>query len=215
MAMTARVKICGLRTPETMEAAIEAGAAYVGLVFFGPSPRNVSIEEGARLAGLARGRALIVALTVDADDDLLADIASRVMPDVLQLHGNESPDRVADVAQHFGLPVIKAIKVATVEDAAAALDYREVASLVLFDARPPKGADRPGGHGATFDWRVLDGVRGRVTFMLSGGLTPDNVADAIRATGAEIVDVSSGVETAPGVKDVRLISRFIAAARGA
>lgn len=210
--MPTRVKICGLRNADQMADALLARADLVGLVFFPPSPRSVTVEEAAPLADYARGFAAIVALTVDADDALLARIVAEVNPDMLQLHGSETPERVAEIKARFGKPVMKAIKVATRDDAREALRYRDVADLVLFDARPPKGADRPGGHGQTFDWSVLDELRGQVPFMLSGGLTPDNVADAIRATGATVVDVSSGVETAPGIKSPDLIRRFIRAA---
>ena len=222
--MPARVKICGINTPEAMSAALEARADLVGLVFFPPSPRHVSIEAAAPLADYARGFSAIVALVVDADDALIDRIKSEINPDMLQLHGSETPERVAAVRSMFGKPVMKAIKVATRADALTAFAYAPVtqwltegatptiADLILFDAKPPKGADRPGGHGATFDWTLLDDVRGRVPFMLSGGLTPDNVAAAIRATGATVVDVSSGVETAPGLKNRGLIQRFIAAA---
>ncbi|MDX2159117.1 MAG: phosphoribosylanthranilate isomerase [Hyphomicrobiaceae bacterium] len=213
--MPTKVKICGLRTPDTMAVALEAGADYVGLVLFPPSPRNVSLEQARELAAPARGRARIVALVVDADDASIARIVAELMPDLLQLHGNEGPQRVAAVRARSGLPVIKAIKVATAADAAMALRFTDVADLILFDARPPEGADRPGGHGATFDWRALDGVRHKVPFMLSGGLNPLNVADAIRATGAPAVDVSSGVESRPGVKEPALIRAFIAAAKAA
>jgi phosphoribosylanthranilate isomerase len=213
--MTARVKICGIRTAEAMAAALQARADLVGLVFFPPSPRNVSIEEAEPLADYARGFAAVVALVVDADDVLIERIVRTVNPDMLQLHGNETPERAAEIRERFGKPVMKAIKVATVEDAAGALAYLGAVDLVLFDARPPKGADRPGGHGAVFDWSVLAGVRGRVPFMLSGGLTPENIAEAIRATGATAVDVSSGVETAPGVKNPGLIRAFIRAAKSA
>lgn len=211
--MPARVKICGIKTPEAMEAALFARADLVGLMFFPPSPRNISIEGAGPLADYARGFAAIVAVTVDADDELLERIVAAVNPDMFQLHGNETPKRVAAVREKFGKPVMKAIKVETAADAARALDYAEAADLVLFDAKPPKGADRPGGHGATFDWRALDGVIGRVPFMLGGGLTPENVAEAIAATGAAAVDVSSGVETAPSVKSADLIRRFIRAAK--
>ena len=222
--MPARVKICGINTPEAMSAALEARADLVGLVFFPPSPRHVSIEAAAPLADYARGFSAIVALVVDADDALIDRIKSEINPDMLQLHGSETPERVAAVRSMFGKPVMKAIRVATRADALTAFAYAPVtqwmtedatptiADLILFDAKPPKGADRPGGHGATFDWTLLDDVRGRVPFMLSGGLTPDNVAAAIRATGATVVDVSSGVETAPGLKNRGLIQRFIAAA---
>ena len=211
--MAARVKICGIRTAEALAAALQARADLVGLVFFPPSPRNISIEEAEPLAEYARGFAAVVALVVDADDALLERIVAAVNPDMLQLHGNETPARVAEIRERFGKPVMKAIKVATAEDAEGALAYRGIADLILFDARPPKGADRPGGHGAVFDWNALAGVRDKVPFMLSGGLTPENVAEAIRATGATAVDVSSGVETAPGVKNPGLIRAFIRAAK--
>lgn len=208
----AKVKICGINTAEAMAAALEARADLVGLVFFPPSPRNVSLAEAAPLADYARGFAAIVALVVDADDALLSRIVAEVNPDMFQLHGTEAPERVAQIGEAFGKPVMKAIRVATAEDAQAALAFREAADLILFDAKPPKNADRPGGHGMTFDWRVLDGVREKVAFMLSGGLTPDNVAAAIRATGATVVDVSSGVESVPGKKDPALIRAFVNAA---
>ncbi len=212
--MSARVKICGINTAEAMAAALEARADLVGLVFFPPSPRSVTLEEAAPLADYARGNAAIVALVVDADDTLIDHIVTAINPDLLQLHGNETPERAAAIRDRFGKPVMKAIKVATREDAMSALAYREVVDLVLFDAKPPKDADRPGGHGVAFDWSLLADVRGTIAFMLSGGLTPINVADAVHATGATVVDVSSGVESAPGVKDPGLIRAFIRAAKG-
>ncbi len=211
--MRRRVKICGLREREALLAALDAGADDIGLVLFPPSPRDVSLAEARALADVARGRARIVVLTVDADDALLAAITADVRPDLLQLHGNEAPERVAAIRARFGIAVMKAIKVATVEDARHALEFAPVADLVLFDARPPKGADRPGGHGVPFDWHALEDVKDRVPYMLGGGLTPANVAAAIRATGATAVDVSSGVERAPGVKDTALIRAFVAAVR--
>jgi phosphoribosylanthranilate isomerase len=214
MAETTKVKICGLRTEEALEAALAGGADYVGLVFFPPSPRNITPEAAKPLAALARGRAKIVALLVDPDDALIEAVVAAVDPDLLQLHGEESPGRVAEVRGRWGKPVMKAVKVANARDAQAALDYAEAADLILFDARAPKDATRPGGHGAAFDWTLLDGVKGRVPFMLSGGLTPDNVAEAIRITGAPMVDVSSGVERSPGEKDPELIRRFLRMAKG-
>lgn len=208
-----RVKICGLKTDDAMAAALAAGAEDVGLVFFPPSPRNVSMIEAVRLADMARGRSRIVALLVDADDTLIQAVTQHVRPELLQLHGSESPARVAEVKRYFGIPIMKAIKVSTVADAAEALNYRNVADLILFDAKPPKGADRPGGHGSTFDWNMLDTVRHEVDYMLSGGLTPANVVEAIRVTGAPTVDVSSGVESSPGMKDASLIRAFIQAVR--
>ncbi|MGE0765345.1 MAG: phosphoribosylanthranilate isomerase [Hyphomicrobiaceae bacterium] len=213
--MPTRVKICGISTADTMAAALDAGADDVGLVFFPPSPRNVDLATARQLADQARGRARIVALTVDADDALLAAIMQRVQPDMLQLHGREDPQRATEIRRRYGVSIMKAIKVATAADAADALAFAGAADLVLFDARPPKGADRPGGHGAVFDWRMLDDVKDKVQYMLSGGLTPENVTEAIRATGANAVDVSSGVESAPGMKDATRIRAFIAAVRAA
>ncbi|MFV0294678.1 MAG: phosphoribosylanthranilate isomerase [Hyphomicrobiaceae bacterium] len=211
--MALSIKICGLKTPEALAAALQAGADYIGLVFFPPSPRNIPLADARVLADATRGRARIVALTVDPDDDLLAAIVASVKPDLIQLHGNETPERVAQIRSTFATPVMKAIKVATAADAARALDYGKAADLILFDARPPKGAVLPGGNGVPFDWHALDDVKGRVSYMLSGGLTPENVANAIHATGATAIDVSSGVEGRPGEKDPDLIQAFIAAAR--
>jgi len=213
--MTVEVKICGLKTPETMRAALEAGADYVGLVFFPKSPRHVSLEVAAELAEIARGRTGIVALMVDPDDDLVAAVATNVRPDILQLHGAETPERCAAIRTASGCRIMKAIKVATAEDATAARAFRGIADLILFDAKPPKDAILPGGNGVSFDWTALDAAKGEVDWMLSGGLTVANVANAIRLTGARRVDVSSGVESAPGVKDAALIGAFIAAAKGA
>lgn len=212
--MTTRVKICGLKTEAALDAALAGGADYVGLVFFPPSPRNVTPAAATALAAKARGRAKIVALMVDPDDTLIDTVMASAAPDLVQLHGEETPARVAEIRRHCGKPVMKAIKVETAADAARALDYLGSADLILFDARAPLDATRPGGNGAAFDWRTLLGVKDRVSFMLSGGLTPDNVAEAIRATGASIVDVSSGVESAPGEKDPDLIRRFLRAAKG-
>lgn len=212
--MSARVKICGINTADAMAAALEARADLVGLVFFPPSPRAVTLEVAQPLADYARGYAGIVALVVDASDDDIEGIVATIDPDMLQLHGNESPQRVAAIRERFGKAVMKAIKIATADDARAALHYRGVADLILFDAKPPAGADRPGGHGVAFDWQVLADVRHEIAFMLSGGLHPGNVAESIRATGATVVDVSSGVESAPGIKDPHLIAAFIRAAKG-
>ena len=207
--MTIEAKICGITTREALDAAIAGGADYVGLVFCAKSPRHLEIDEASELARHARGKVKIVALTVDADDATLAQIIDEVSPDYLQLHGTESSERVAAIKQRFGRPVIKAIAVATSDDAAGAQQYAGSADVILFDAKAPPGAARPGGHGRTFDWNVLNRVAGRMPFMLSGGLGPANVADAIRITGTNAVDVSSGVESAPGVKDLELIRRFL------
>jgi phosphoribosylanthranilate isomerase len=212
--MPVDVKICGLSTEATLSVALEAGAAYVGLVFYPKSPRAVDTATAARLARIARGRAKIVALTVDPDDALIDEIASQVTPDLLQLHGRETTERVEAIRTRTGIAVMKAISVQTAKDAARALDYDRIADLILFDARPPEGRANalPGGNGVAFDWRALLGVRDTVRFMLSGGLTPENVAEAIRLTGATAVDVSSGVERAPGEKDPEKIRQFILAA---
>lgn len=212
--MPVEVKICGLSTPETLEAAIAAGAGFVGFVFYTKSPRNVSLEQAAKLAGLARGRAKIVVLTVDADDALLTSIVSHVNPDLIQAHGSETPQRIAAIGALTGKPVMKAIRVKDDSDIAAALDYSSVASLILYDAKAPETLHHalPGGNGHAFDWSLLEGGK-RPAFMLAGGLNPENVAEAIRRTGAPIVDVSSGVESSPGVKDIGLIRKFIEAAK--
>jgi phosphoribosylanthranilate isomerase len=212
--MTTKVKICGLKTEAALEAALAGGADYVGLVFFPKSPRNVTPALAKALADKARGRAKIVALAVDPDDALLDTITAAVAPDLIQLHGEETPERVAAIRRRSGVPVMKAVKVETADDARRALAYREAADLILFDARAPADSTRPGGNGAPFDWRALLGVKDGMAFMLSGGLTPDNVAEAIRTTGAPIVDVSSGVESSPGEKDPDLIRRFLGAAKG-
>jgi phosphoribosylanthranilate isomerase len=210
-----QVKICGLKSLDALDAALTGGADYIGLVFFPPSPRNISLDAAKDLAARARGRAKIVALMVDPDDAMVQRVIAAVAPDFLQLHGEETPERVAEIKRRSGKAVIKAIKVATAADTRAAAPYLSVTDLILFDARPPAGSSRPGGHGATFDWDILKRVDVGGAFMLSGGLTPDNVGEAIRATGAELVDVSSGVERHPGEKDTSLISRFLTAAKGA
>jgi phosphoribosylanthranilate isomerase len=213
MLLTTKVKICGLRTEAALEAALAGGADFVGLVFFPPSPRNLTPEAARPLAEKARGRARIVALMVDPDDAFIDAVVASVDPDLLQLHGEESPERVAEVRRRWAKPVMKAVKVETATDAEAALRYRGVADLILFDARPPKGGPLPGGNGVPFDWHALARVQDKVAYMLSGGLTPDNVAEAIRVTGAGIVDVSSGVEVGPGEKDPGLIGSFLRAAK--
>jgi phosphoribosylanthranilate isomerase len=212
--MPVEVKICGLSTPETVDAAVEAGADLIGLVFFPKSPRNVSLEQAKALAARARGRSKIVTLVVDADDALLKDIVTQVDPDLIQAHGAESPARIAEIARLTGKPVIKAIRVSGHEDIASAAQFSQAASLILYDAKAPEtlGSALPGGNGHAFDWELLEGEK-RPAFILAGGLTPENVAQAIRVTGAPVVDVSSGVESAPGVKDIGLIRKFIEAAK--
>ncbi|MDP5085009.1 MAG: phosphoribosylanthranilate isomerase [Yoonia sp.] len=212
MAAYPRVKICGLRDVAMMQAAVDAGASYVGLVFFPKSPRNVTIAQAAEVARAVPAGIAKVALVVDADDALLDAITDVVPLDILQLHGHETPQRVAAIRARYGLPVMKAVGVADASDLAALDDYAKVADQILVDAKPPKDATLPGGNGLAFDWRLIAGRRWPVPWMLAGGLTPQNVAEAIALTGAAQVDVSSGVETAPGVKDAELIAAFCAAA---
>jgi len=211
--MSLIVKICGLSTRETLDAALGAGADMVGFVFFPPSPRHLSLETARDLGSRAKGRAAKVALTVDADDAMLANIVEALQPDVLQLHGRESVARLHSIKQSFGLPVMKAIAVETASDLAVLSGYAAVADKILFDARAPREATRPGGLGAVFDWHLLENLDLELPFLVSGGLTAANVAEAIRVTRAGGVDVSSGVERAAGVKDVGLIRSFIRAAR--
>ena len=207
-----RVKICGLRTPADGAAAAAAGAGYAGFVFFAKSPRNLTLPQ-ARLAALAAPPGLMkVALTVDADDATLDAIVNAVPLDMLQLHGHETPARVAEVKARYGLPVMQAIGVADEGDLAGLLEMSLAADQLLIDAKPPRGAVLPGGNGLAFDWRLLVGRKWLRPWMLAGGLTAENVAEAVRLTGARQVDVSSGVEREIGVKDHALIAAFVAAA---
>ena len=214
MENSVRVKICGLTDAHALRAAVEAGAAYVGFVFFARSPRNLGVARAAELAFEVPPGVAKVALTVDADDAALDEIVGRVPLDMLQLHGSESPARVAAIRARFGLPVMKAVGVAGEADLPALEEYAQVADQILVDAKPPRDATLPGGRGVAFDWRLIAGRRWPLPWMLAGGLTPANVAEAIALTGAKQVDVSSGVESAPGVKDEKLIADFMKAARG-
>ena len=208
-----RVKICGLSRPEHLRWAVAAGATYLGFVFFPKSPRNVSLELASRLAAEVEPGIAKVALVVDADDVLIDQIARRMPVDMLQLHGKESPARVAELRARTGLPVMKALGVSGVDDLDRIAAYEAVADQLLIDAKPPKGAALPGGMGVPFDWQLIAGRHWQRPWMLAGGLTPKNVGLALRLTGARQVDVSSGVETAPGVKDEGLIRAFVAATR--
>lgn len=212
MSTQTRVKICGLRDAVTLQAAVDAGASYVGLVFFPKSPRNVAIDAAAHLARAVPPGVAKTALVVNADNALLDAITADVPLDILQLHGSETPERVSEVRARYGLPVMKAVGVADQSDLADLERYGKVADQILVDAKPPRGAELPGGNGLAFDWRLVAGRRWPVPWMLAGGLTPANVAEAISLTGAAQVDVSSGVESAPGVKDAALIASFCAAA---
>jgi phosphoribosylanthranilate isomerase len=213
--MTLLVKICGLKTPEALDVALEAGADMVGFVFFAPSPRSVGFEAARALGARVRGRAQKVALSVDANNEQLAAMIEALAPDMLQLHGKEPPERVAMVRGRFGLPVMKAVPIAERTDLSPIRLYDKVADRLLFDARAPRGATRPGGLGKSFDWQLLENLKAVVPFMLSGGLDAGNVAEALRITRASGVDVSSGVERAPGEKDPAKIRAFIAAVRAA
>ena len=210
--MKVRAKLCGLTTQDDIDAAATAGAAYIGLVFFEKSPRNVAIETARSLAlhapvGLAK-----VALVVNADDAALDRITASVPLDMLQLHGTESPERVAAVKARYGLPVMKALGIATGDDVARAQLYASVADQLLLDAKPSEGDALPGGNGLSFDWRLLEGESWSVPWMLAGGLTPDNVAEAVHCCAARQVDVSSGIETAPGQKSAELMAKFVSEA---
>jgi len=211
--MSLLVKICGLSTRETLDVALDAAADMVGFVFFPPSPRHLKLDVARGLGEAVKGRAAKVALTVDADDATLAGVMEALRPDLLQLHGHETPARLIEIKRKFGLPVMKALAVETAADLAVLPDYRDVADRILFDARPPREATRPGGLGAVFDWHVLENLDLALPFMVSGGLHAGNVAEAVRVTRAGGVDVSSGVERAPGVKDPEMIRAFVRAAR--
>jgi phosphoribosylanthranilate isomerase len=211
--MSLIIKICGLSTRETLDVALDAGADMVGFVFFPPSPRHLSLETARELGRQVKRRALKVALTVDADDATLANIVETLQPDILQLHGKETVARLRDIKQTFGLQVMKVIAVETPADLAVLPGYAADADSILFDARAPKDATRPGGLGAVFDWHVLENLDLKLPFMVSGGLNAENVAEAVRTTRAGGVDVSSAVERAPGIKDPELIRAFVRAAR--
>jgi phosphoribosylanthranilate isomerase len=219
--MPTRVKICGLRTEAALDAALDAGADLVGFVLYAKSPRNVSLDEAAALVRRTRAREGVqtVVLSVDPDDALVDQVAAKVQPDILQLHGHETPERAEAIRRRSRLIILKAVPVAEADEVADAFVYLEPeggADILLFDAKPPADpAALPGGNGLSFDWHILEAARGRAPFALAGGLTPENVAAAIDLTGAAIVDVSSGVESRPGEKDPELIRRFLQAAKAA
>jgi phosphoribosylanthranilate isomerase len=213
--MSLTVKICGLSTPETLDAALDAGADMVGFVFFPPSPRHLQFDLARALGERVRGRAQKVALTVDAEDGFLQSVVEALRPDILQLHGSEPVPQLQAIRRRFGLPLMKAVPVAVKKDLDRIGAYAAAADRLLFDARAPREATRPGGLGNTFDWRLLENVRTDLPFMLSGGLDVGNVGEALRITGASGIDVSSGVERAPGVKDIDKIIAFVRAARTA
>ncbi|MBC7280315.1 phosphoribosylanthranilate isomerase [Hoeflea sp.] len=214
--MTATIKICGLSTPEAVDRAADLNADMAGFIFFQKSPRHVAVDVASMLARRAQARGLkTVAVTVDMGDAGLDDIVSAMKPDWLQLHGAESPERTAELKTRFGLPVMKAFAIREAADLDRIAPYIGIADRFLFDAKPPKGSDLPGGNGVSFDWRLLAALDDRVSYMLSGGLTKDNVGEALRVSGATMVDVSSGVESAPGVKDLAMMDDFVRAVRDA
>ena len=209
--MTTGVKICGLTTPDSLDAALAGGAAFVGAVVFARSPRHIDPLHAATLFERARGRASIVAVTVDADDALLTEIALILRPDLIQLHGSETPARAEAVRRLTGAGIIKALPIRVHEDFAPAADWEPFVDHLMFDAKPVEGAALPGGVGARFDWSLLADRAFRHPWFLAGGLNPDNAAEAVRISGAPLLDVSSGVETAPGAKDAGLITAFLKA----
>jgi phosphoribosylanthranilate isomerase len=211
--MALSIKICGLRTPQALDVVLDSGVDLVGFVFFAPSPRHLGFEAARTLGQRVQGRAGKVALTVDANDDTLLDIIAALRPDMLQLHGSESPERVVAVRARFGLPVIKVLPVAERKDLSPVRHYAQIVDRLIFDARAPRDATRPGGLGKAFDWTLLKDINVGIPFMLSGGLDAGNIAEALRITRAPGVDVSSGVERAPGEKDPEKIRAFIRAAR--
>lgn len=213
--MSFDIKICGLKTPGAVDAALRNGASHIGFIFFEKSPRHVSPVEAASLREAARGRAESVAVTVDADDAALGEIVKAMSPDIIQLHGKETPGRVADIKARYGLPVMKAFAVSGAGDIARIEPYRGIADRFLFDAKPPKGSELPGGNGVSFDWGLLAALDGQVDYMLSGGLNAGNIGAALREANPPGIDISSGVESAPGVKDAALIDEFFAAIRAA
>ncbi|QTC90393.1 phosphoribosylanthranilate isomerase [Brevundimonas goettingensis] len=211
--MTTGVKICGLTTPDTLDAALDGGARFVGAVIFEKSPRHLEPLEAASLFERARRRANVVAVVVNPGDRLLTEIGLMLRPNFIQLHGSETPGRAEEVRRLTGAGIIKALPIRSAEDFAAAAEWEPFADHLMFDAKPPEGADLPGGVGASFDWSLLAGRRFAKPWFLAGGLNPDNIAEAVRISGAPLVDVSSGVESAPGVKDAARIAAFLEAAR--
>lgn len=215
MRMRLDIKICGLKTPEAVDHAVALGATHIGFIFFGKSPRHIEPADAGRLADRVRGRAKIVSVSVDADNDELDEIMAMIRPDILQLHGRESPDRVLTVKAVTGLPVWKALSISEAKDLERVDDYDGIANRYLFDAKRPKNSELPGGNGISFDWTLLAGLSERIDYMLSGGLDKDNVAEALRIAKPTGIDLSSGVESSPGVKSLQMMEEFFAAVRAA
>ncbi len=213
--MTFSIKICGLKTPETVERSVELGATHIGFILFPKSPRNIEPVDAGSLADRVRGKVKTVAVTVNADNDQLDEVIELINPDILQLHGSETADRVLNIKAIYGLPVMKALSISTADDLKKLDAYEGIVDRFLLDAKAPKGSDLPGGNGVSFDWRLLDALDDNVDYMLSGGLHKDNVADAIQLTRCTGIDLSSGLESAPGVKDLAKIEAFFEAAHKA
>ncbi|TIV71382.1 MAG: phosphoribosylanthranilate isomerase [Mesorhizobium sp.] len=213
--MTLDIKICGLKTDAAMAAALAGGASHVGFIFFAKSPRFIDPADAGRLRQAAIGKAKAVAVTVDADDAFLDEIVAKMRPDMLQLHGSETPARVAELKARYGLPVMKVLSVSEAADLERIKPYIGIADRLMFDAKPPKGSQLPGGNGVAFDWRILAGLDAGLDYMLSGGLNAANVGDALRLANPPAIDISSGVESAPGIKDPALIEQFFRAVRAA
>ncbi|CAN7155095.1 phosphoribosylanthranilate isomerase [Mesorhizobium caraganae] len=213
--MALDIKICGLKTDEAMAAALAGGASHVGFIFFAKSPRYVEPAQAGRLRQAAIGKAKAVAVTVDADDAFLDEIVAEMRPDMLQLHGAETPERVAELKARYGLPVMKVFSVSEAADLERLKPFIGIADRFMFDAKPPKGSQLPGGNGVAFDWRILAGLDAGLDYMLSGGLNAANIGDALRSANPPAIDISSGVESAPGVKDPALIEQFFRAVRAA
>ncbi|TPJ45033.1 phosphoribosylanthranilate isomerase [Mesorhizobium sp. B2-5-13] len=213
--MALDIKICGLKTDQAMAAALAGGASHVGFIFFPKSPRYVEPTEAGRLREAARGKALAVVVTVDASDAVLDEIVEKMQPDMLQLHGSETPERVTELKARHGLPVMKALPLSEAADLDRIRSFIGVADRFLFDAKPPKGSELPGGNGVAFDWRILAGLDAGIDYMLSGGLNAANIGDALRLANPPAIDISSGVESVPGVKDPALIEQFFRAVRAA
>jgi phosphoribosylanthranilate isomerase len=213
--MSVQIKICGITTPEAADAVVQSGADFMGMVFFAKSPRNVSFDQANALSARVRGGPRLVAVFVNADDSTISEAIASAQPDYLQLHGTETPARTSQIASRFGLPIIKALPIANSADFSSVKAYSDVVDYLLFDAKAPKLAERPGGHGVPFDWKLLANMAIEIPWFLSGGITAENVDRAVRASGANCIDTSSGVETAPGVKSAEKIKKFVETARNA
>ena len=207
--MAIQTKICGLTTPAAVETAIGGGASHIGYIFFAKSPRNISPDDAAVLADIARDKVIQTVVTVDADNAFLDEIVNKVSPNLLQLHGSETPERVGEIKSRFNLPVMKAFSISEAQDLENAKAYEGIADQFLFDAKPPKDADLPGGNGISFDWNLLRDFTSSTPYMLSGGLDADNVEEAILRSGATAIDISSGVESSPGIKDIAKIETLL------